>query len=86
VSSLQTQIAQLMALVQAQQSSTDRAASHDIDHSRQLQGFEQRIGGLEGLGTSVAQVAQSQQALQANVNTLLDLRKSLTRTRRWRPV
>ena len=78
VSSLQTQVAQLTALIQAQQASTDRTASNDIDRTRLLQGFDTRLGGVEGLGASVAQVAQSQQALQANVSTVLELRKSLS--------
>src|SRR5262249_41102135 len=71
VSSLQTQVAQLTALIQTQQASTDRAASNDIDRTRQLVGFDTRFAGLEGLGTSVTQIAQSQQAMQANVNTVL---------------
>jgi hypothetical protein len=78
VSSLQTQVAQLTALIETQQASTDRTASNDIDRTRQLLGFDTRIAGLEGLGVSVTQIAQSQQALQANVNTVLDLRNSLS--------
>jgi len=78
VTSLLTQVAQLTTLVQAQQASTDRTASNDIDRTRQLIAVDTRIAGLEGLNTTVAGIAHAQQALETNVNTVLDLRKALS--------
>src|SRR5204863_1856928 len=66
VGSLQVQVAQLTALVRSQQSSTDRTATNDIDRTRRLLGFDQRVAGPEGLGTPAMQLVQSQPAPQAH--------------------
>ena len=77
VSSLRTEVARLTTLVQAQQATVDRSSADAIDRTRLLKTFDDRFAGVEDLRTLVTGVAQSQQKLQANVTTVLDLRKSL---------
>lgn len=75
---LQKQVTQLIAMVQTQQGSTDRAAANDLDRTRQIQAFDGRLGGVEGLKTAVAQITGAQASLAGNLDTVLALRKSLS--------
>ena len=77
VASLRTEVARLTTLVQAQQASVDRSSAAEIDRTRLLKTFDDRFAGVENLRTLVTGVARSQQALQANVTTVLELRQSL---------
>jgi hypothetical protein len=77
VSSLRTEVARLTTLIQSQQATVDRSSADEIDRTRLLKTFDDRFAGVEDLRTLVNGVAQSQQTLQANVSTVLDLRKSL---------
>ena len=78
VDGLQTQVAELKALVEKQQAALDRASAADIDHTRNLQAFEGRFAGIEDLRTAVNSIVRDLGGIKKSVKTVLDLRGQLT--------
>ncbi|HEX5414792.1 MAG TPA: hypothetical protein VFZ25_03940 [Chloroflexota bacterium] len=78
VTALSTQLAQLTQKLDQQQKILDQFAVNDVDRARALNGFDARFAGVENLRTLVTGINQQVDGLTANVNTVLDLRKSLS--------
>jgi hypothetical protein len=78
VDGLQTQVAELKALVEKQQAALDRASAAAIDHTRALQAFEGRFAGIEDLRTAVNSIVREQVGIKKSVKMVLDLRGQLT--------
>ena len=78
VDSLGTEVARLTERVSAQQQVIDRFAVNDVDRAKTLGAFETRFAGVENLRTQVTGLAAQFDGFRANVNTVLELKKSLS--------
>ncbi|HEX9619307.1 MAG TPA: hypothetical protein VF989_04165 [Polyangiaceae bacterium] len=78
VAALGAEVARLGALLEEQQKRADRAATAELDRTRQLKEFDQRFGGIENLRTLVDQLSAQTGGLSKSFDTVLELRQSLT--------
>jgi hypothetical protein len=78
ITSLGGEVARLTALVGDQQRQLDRAAVSDLDKGRKLNQFDDRFAGVENLRSLVSVLSTDVGAVRTNVDTVLELRKSLT--------
>lgn len=78
VDSLGAEVARLTAQIATQQQAIDRFAVNDVDRAKMLGGFETRFAGVENLRTQVTGLAAQFDGFRANVDTVLDLKKSLS--------
>jgi hypothetical protein len=78
VDSLRSEVARLTTHIAAQQQVIDRFAVNDVDRAKVLSGFETRFAGIENLRTQVTGLSAQFDGFRANVNTVLDLKKSLS--------
>src|SRR5450756_1444233 len=78
VTALSSQLATLTQTLDQHQKTLDQFAVNDVDRARALNGFDARFAGVENLRTAVTGLDSQISGLTANVNTVLDLRKSLS--------
>ena len=78
VDSLAAEVARLTTRVSTQQQAIDRFAVNDVDRAKALGAFETRFAGIENLRTQVTGLAAQFDGFRTNVNTVLDLKKSLS--------
>lgn len=78
ISSLGTEVARLSSLAETHQLFIDRASVDAADRSKTLQQFDARFAGVENLRTLVSTVSNDVNGLRGNVDTVLELRKSLS--------
>jgi len=78
VGSLGDAVARLTNRLEEQQKALDRFSVSDSDRSRALRDFDARFAGVENLRTLVATVNGQVTSLGTQVNTVLELRKSLS--------
>ena len=75
---LSAQVAQLTTLTEGMRRQLDGFAVADADRGKTLRDFDTRFAGVENLRTSVTDLSSQLGSLKTGVNTVLDLRKSLT--------
>lgn len=78
ISNLSAQVAQFTVLLQAMRRQMDGFTVNDADREKALRGVDTRFAGLENLRTSVTGLAAQFDGLKSSVNTVIDLRKSLS--------
>ena len=78
VTALNTQLATLTQTLDQRQMILDQFAVNDVDRAKALSGFDARFAGVENLRTIVTGLDSQINGLTTNVNTVLDLRKSLS--------
>lgn len=75
---LGTEVARLTTLVELLQKQLDTSQVGEVDRSRVLRQFETRFAGIENLRTLVTTLNTDVDGVRGNINTLLELRQSLT--------
>src|SRR5947207_5185272 len=78
LASLGTQVAQLTTTSEEQRRLLDGFSVNDVDRAKALRDFDARFAGVENLQTSVIGLASQIDGLKTSLNTVLDLRKSLS--------
>ncbi len=78
VDGLGTEVARLTSQLADQQRLIDRFTVNDSDRGRTLQAFDTRFAGVESVKTQVTGISAQLDALNKNVTTVLDLKKSLS--------
>jgi hypothetical protein len=78
VQALSAEVARLTTLIETQQKFLDRSAVDEIDRGKSLRAFEGRFAGVENLRTLVTNLSGQQESLGRNVNTVLELRRTLS--------
>lgn len=78
ITSLGTEVARLSTLAETHQLFLDRAAVDAVDRSKTLSQFDARFAGVENLRTLVSTVSSDVSGLRSNIDTVLELRKTLS--------
>ncbi len=73
-----TEVARLTTLAETLQKLLDASRVDELDRGRTLKQFETRFAGIENLRTLVTTLNADVDGVRGNINTVLELRKSLT--------